>query len=168
MNQVSHWPGLTDVSMGIMHHKLALHASLCVCQICCKMLHHACYMHTCFAKAWHLLVWHTSLVLQVLVLDLDGTLIHTAAGDERESFQNCQHAVELYVQDQDQSFFCIPRARLLEFSLEVLGKYYIMFCTAGSPQYAEVVTTVLRETLLSTGGLTLQQKDSITRSVKFR
>ncbi len=125
-------------------------------------------MHPCFAKAWQLLVGHTNLVLQVLVLDLDGTLIHTAEGDERESFQNCQHAVELHVQDQDQSLFCIPRARLLEFFLQVIGKYYIMFCTAGSPQYAEVVITKLRETLLSKDGLTLQQQDSITRSVKPR
>ena len=125
-------------------------------------------MHTCFAKAWHLLVGHTSLVLQVLVLDLDGTLIHTAEGDERESFQNCQHAVELHVQGQHQSLFCIPRARLLEFFLQVLGKYYIMFCTAGSPQYAEVVITKLRETLLSNGGWTEPQQANITRSVKFR
>ena len=117
---------------------------------------------------WHLLVGHTSLVLQVLILDLDGTLVHTAEGDERKSFQNCQHAVELHVQDQDQSLFCIPRARLLEFFLQVIGKYYIMFCTAGSPQYAEVVITKLREALLSTDGLTPQQQDSITRSVKPR
>ncbi|KAL0023633.1 hypothetical protein WJX77_009234 [Trebouxia sp. C0004] len=111
---------------------------------------------------WGTQVWYCN----SSILDLDGTLIHSPEGDKRDSFLNRQHAVELHVQDQDQSLFCIPRARLLEFFLQVVGKYYIIFCTAGSPQYAEVVTTKLTETVLSTDGLTLQQQDSITRSGK--
>lgn len=107
-------------------------------------------------------------VLQVLVLDLDGTLIHTADRNERESFRACEHAVELHIQDEPESWFCIPRARLLEFFLQVVGKYHVMFCTAGAPQYARTVIDKLRETLLSNPDLTEQEQHSLQRSVDAR
>ena len=103
--------------------------------------------------------------MQVLVLDLDGTLVHTAEGEARESFRSCEYAVELHLQDQDEPWFCIPRARLLEFFVQVITKYHIMFCTAGLYHYAETVIEKLREALLNNADLTAQQQKRITHLV---
>lgn len=106
-------------------------------------------------------------MLQVLVLDLDGTLV-TAEAHDQDAFKSCQHAVELHLQHSDEPWFCVPRAGLVKFFLKLIWRYHIMFCTAGRGDYAETVVQKLRETLLGNVDLDQKQRDRITEVVSRR
>ena len=107
------------------------------------------------------------MLLQVLILDLDGTLV-SAEPDNQEAFRTCQHAVELHLRGPDKPWFCVPRARLVEFFLKLIWKYHIMFCTAGMPDYAETVINKLRETLLVSSNLTERDRKRVSEAVDGR
>lgn len=105
--------------------------------------------------------------MQVLILDLDGTLV-SAEAHEQDGFRSCQHAVELHLKGSHEPWFCVPRARLKEFFLKLVTKYHIMFCTAGRPDYAETVVDKLRETILDSADLTEDDRRRITQAVDCR
>lgn len=91
--------------------------------------------------------------LQVLVLDLDHTIVHTPEAADRRHFASSVEEERVF----DISLFdktlprllCAPRSHILEFFRTIMDKYYVVYCTAGTQSYGIAVLRGLRRFMLA-------------------
>lgn len=108
-------------------------------------------------------------MLQVLVLDLDETLLRTMrCKPENMEAWNSGLGIMLKTTAGSDKLFTIPRANLLQFFRCIRNKYHIYFCTAGNHEYAQEVMRVLQTHLLEQVGLTPDEKGWISEHINER
>lgn len=108
-------------------------------------------------------VCHTILIVQVLVLDLDQTIVHTPPHGSVE-----QQILAGYVDSGrvfnvnckgpwHEKMVCAPRAYLVQFFTSLFQKYHVMYCTAGTAEYGIEVVRSLRAFMLDAAGASLDE-----------
>ena len=90
--------------------------------------------------------------MQVLVLDLDQTLVHTMEPGEVLLPDQSTRMFDVASHDSrrcSQARMCAPRANLLELYLAIKHRYIVYYLTAGEQQYGQRVVCGIREHLLA-------------------
>ena len=91
--------------------------------------------------------------MQVLVFDLDQTLVHTVSAEKLPSHLALQASARMFDlffhNKQFQAMLCVPRANLLEMFLTIKDRYEVYYLTAGDQQYGESVVHGMRQYLLA-------------------
>ena len=95
------------------------------------------------------------MLVQVLVLDLDHTIVHTPRGPAGQQFlaDYPKKGRVFEVSANKQQIFCAPRTYLVNFFCHIYQKYHVMYCTAGSDEYGNAVVKNLQKYMLSTPNL---------------
>ena len=110
-----------------------------------------------------------AVTLQVLVLDLDETLLRTMPyRPEHMEAWSSGLGIMLKTTAGSDKLFTIPRANLLQFFRHIRNKYHIYFCTAGSHEYAREIMAVLQTHLVDQAGLTADEKGWILEHINER
>ena len=105
--------------------------------------------------------------LQVLICDLDDTLIQTVSVERFQAdAQLQQRAFPLHTPDpQWQAMICDPRAALLDMFIALRWRYTIFYLTAGDQRYGESVVTGMRDFLLSDRKLSTDDQKWIREAI---
>ena len=111
-------------------------------------------------------LWILPEFVQVLVLDLDQTIVHTPFEPLEQralaSYQDRGRVFDVALKGQTQPcMFCAPRAYLVQFFCKLYYKCHVMYCTAGSQQYGNDVISNLRAFMLGTPDLDDHQREWI-------
>ena len=118
--------------------------------------------------------------LQVLVLDLDHTLVHTAETEaERAQLQAASapasphNLLDLSPYDTSDrrslsALLCIPRPSLVKFFRVIKNMYHVFYLTAGTQEYGCAVVNAMKAFLLKDGSLSDSEQRWINRAVTAR
>ena len=92
---------------------------------------------------------------QVLVFDLDRTLVHTPGPDEEhelEAHVGTGRAFDISLGNRTKQtrLVCAPRTNMMQFFLAIRNKFHVMYCTAGELRYGHAVLAGMREHMLKT------------------
>ena len=107
-------------------------------------------------------------LVQVLVIDLDHTIVHTPHGPAEQQalsahLDNGRVFDVSAKQPAQQKMVCAPRTYLVNFFCDIFQKYHVMYCTAGSAQYGTDVVSSLQQYMLKTPDLDKRQRMWITK-----
>lgn len=135
------------------HHRGPRHAYLCVQSFLLCLV--------CVATA--------ECTLQVLVLDLDETLVHsTQIEPHNQHLLRSGPALAIHFNGEVEKLMVTPRAHLLQFFRHIMHRYHVFFCTTGIQSYAEAVLEAICVSLLSDDSLTSEEKKWIDDVVHKR
>lgn len=95
--------------------------------------------------------------MQVLVFDLDQTIVHTPKPAEQhrlEAHQQSGRVIDIATQDENlKKQLCAPRSHILEFFCSIKDTHHVLYCTAGEHSYGVAVVKCLRDFMLRDGHL---------------
>ena len=105
----------------------------------------------------------------MLVLDLDQTLLHSLPNSpEHLQDRGSGHGIPLNLAEDPDTLFLVPRAKVQHFFKQIMWKYHVYFCTAGSQAYAEAVMETLCKHLLGEPNLSAREREWITNNINRR
>lgn len=93
-----------------------------------------------------------SVSMQVLVFDLDQTIVHTPKPAEQhrlEAHQQSGRVIDIATQDENlKKQLCAPRSHILDFFCGIKDTHHVLYCTAGEHSYGVAVVQCLRDFML--------------------
>lgn len=95
--------------------------------------------------------------LQVLVLDLDRTIVHTPKTSEQwylETHQQSGRVIDIAIHNESSKrVLCAPRSQIRDFFCLIKDAYHVLYCTAGPQSDGVAVLKGLRNFMLRDGDL---------------